>query len=201
MPRVLVVANLTLGDSDFLQAIRDRMDKGPCGFTLLVPATPRSDRESTMQMMGRPARERDCRVPMTRALTVKPTTITLSGEWSSALTTEKAGSHEVDGQVGDANPLKAIESLLPAEIRRDHLVQSAQGRFSLAEAGSALQGDPQVFGSRHARQGVAITRRGRPLTKWPDRELTTPCAAEEAQSPRKLDRITKVPRSSFLRHP
>jgi hypothetical protein len=44
MSRVLVVANQTLGGSDLLQSIRDRMTKGPCEFTLLVPATAHAHR-------------------------------------------------------------------------------------------------------------------------------------------------------------
>src|SRR5919206_4750890 len=53
MSRVLVVANQTLGGSDLLQAIRDRMTKGPCEFTLLVPATAQAHRERTMDSMSR----------------------------------------------------------------------------------------------------------------------------------------------------
>jgi hypothetical protein len=53
MSRILVVANQTIGGSDLLQSIRDRMTKGPCEFTLLVPATAQTHRDSTMQMLGR----------------------------------------------------------------------------------------------------------------------------------------------------
>jgi hypothetical protein len=108
MPRVLVVANLTLGDSDFLQAIRDRMDKGPCEFTLLVPATPQNDRETTMQTMGR---------RLGSALPV-PDDTGGGGEsdYDHAQRRVEFGIEqlrrlgaEVDGLVGDANPLKGIE--------------------------------------------------------------------------------------------
>ena len=53
MSRILVVANRTLGSSDLLEAIRDRMTKGPCEFTLLVPATAHAHRESTMETLTR----------------------------------------------------------------------------------------------------------------------------------------------------
>ena len=52
MSRVLV-ANQTLGGSDLLQSIQDRMAQGPCEFTLLVPATAQAHRDTTMQMLGR----------------------------------------------------------------------------------------------------------------------------------------------------
>ena len=40
MTRILVIANKTLGSSDLLQYIQDRMTRGPCEFTLLVPVVP-----------------------------------------------------------------------------------------------------------------------------------------------------------------
>jgi len=109
MPRVLVVANLTLGDSDFLQAIRDRIDKGPCDFTLLVPATPQPDRESTMQLMGRrlgsalPGPD-DARAESQTDYDHAQRRVEFGVEQLKRL------GATVDGRVGDANPLKAIEN-------------------------------------------------------------------------------------------
>jgi hypothetical protein len=40
MPRVLVVANQTLGGAYLLEAIKARVAEGPCEITLLVPANP-----------------------------------------------------------------------------------------------------------------------------------------------------------------
>jgi hypothetical protein len=53
MSRILVVANKTLGSSDLLQSIRDRMTKGPCEFTLLVPVIPHAHRESRLETATR----------------------------------------------------------------------------------------------------------------------------------------------------
>ena len=53
MSRTLVVANKTLGSNDLLQSIRDRMTKGPCEFTVLVPATAWAHRESMMELLTR----------------------------------------------------------------------------------------------------------------------------------------------------
>lgn len=43
MVNVLLVANKTLGSGEVSQYVRDRMAKEECRFTLLVPATPRSE--------------------------------------------------------------------------------------------------------------------------------------------------------------
>ena len=40
MHQYLVVANHTLGGQELLDAIRDRMSRGPAEFWVLVPATP-----------------------------------------------------------------------------------------------------------------------------------------------------------------
>ncbi len=40
MHQYLVVANHTLGGQELLDAIRDRMTRGPAEFWVLVPATP-----------------------------------------------------------------------------------------------------------------------------------------------------------------
>jgi hypothetical protein len=83
MSRILVVANRTLGSSDLLQSIQDRMTKGPCEFTLLVPATAHAHRESTMETLTR----RITNMPVTNeARGLKRVTITtLDSEWSSVL--------------------------------------------------------------------------------------------------------------------
>ena len=43
MARVLLVANKTLGSAEVAEFVRHRMAKEECQFTLLVPATPRSE--------------------------------------------------------------------------------------------------------------------------------------------------------------
>jgi hypothetical protein len=43
MVSVLLVANKTLGSGEVSKFVRDRMAKEECKFTLLVPATPRSE--------------------------------------------------------------------------------------------------------------------------------------------------------------
>lgn len=43
MRRILVVANQTLGGERLMQVVRDRIDQGPCSFTLVVPVVPAAD--------------------------------------------------------------------------------------------------------------------------------------------------------------
>jgi GABA permease len=110
MSRILVVANKTLGSSDLLQSIQDRMTKGPCEFTLLVPATPHAHRETTMEAL-------------TRRITNMPVTDEARGtsesDYEHAQGRVEFGIEqlhrlgaEVDGEVGNANPVKAVEDAL-----------------------------------------------------------------------------------------
>ena len=121
MSRILVVANRTLGSSDLLQSIRDRMSKGPCRFTLLVPATAHAHRESTMETL-------------TRRITNMPVSDEARGAAESDYNhaqrrvefgieqVQRLGA-EVDGEVGDANPFKAVEDAL-ARRKYDEIILS-----------------------------------------------------------------------------
>jgi len=109
MDRVLIVANKTLGSDEVAEYVRTRMAKGPCQFTLLVPATPRSDYQRGFRFANRLAAvvegvrsssdERDdyefARTRLDFGLQV------LRGLGAT-----------VDGNVGDPNPAKAIPELL-----------------------------------------------------------------------------------------
>jgi GABA permease len=110
MSRILVVANKTLGSNDLLQSIRDRMAKGPCQFTLLVPATAHAHRESTMETL-------------TRRITNMPVPEEARGaeeaDYDHARSRVEFGIEqlqrlgaEADGEVGNANPVKAVEDAL-----------------------------------------------------------------------------------------
>ncbi len=52
MVRVLLVANKTLGSGEVSEFVRSRIAEEECQFTLLVPATPRWNREPTSRLAG-----------------------------------------------------------------------------------------------------------------------------------------------------
>lgn len=107
MVSVLLVANKTLGSGEVSEFVRDRMAKEDCQFTLLVPATPRWDRES---------------VPV-RASSATGAAIASShdneGDYDFARSRLEYGlgvlkglGAAVDGDIGDPDPAKAILEIL-----------------------------------------------------------------------------------------
>lgn len=123
MSRILVIANKTLGSRDLLQSIRDRMTKGPCEFTLLVPAIPHSHRESTLEAM-------------TRHMTNLPVTDEARGAVEADYEhargrvefgieqLQKLGAKVDGGEIGNANPFKAVEDAL-SRRKYDEILLSA----------------------------------------------------------------------------
>ena len=111
MPRVLVVANQTLGGTRLLQAIRDRMDQGPCELTLLVPATPHAERESTMEMLGR-SLGTALPPPDNSQRAVEADYDYARSRLDVALGQLRQLGTAPDGTVGDPNPLRAIADAL-----------------------------------------------------------------------------------------
>ena len=106
MVRVLLVANKTLGSGEVSEFVRERMAKDDCQFTLLVPATPRSDRD-----------------PVVRASSATGMAIASShdneGDYEFARSRLEYGlvvlrslGATVDGDIGDADPAKAIFEVL-----------------------------------------------------------------------------------------
>jgi hypothetical protein len=91
MDRYLVVANQTLGGEPLLAEIRQLARAGPCAFWIVVPATPPSH--------GRTWTEGDARA-------------TALARLEAALARFRELDVEVEGAVGDANPILAIEDTL-----------------------------------------------------------------------------------------
>ncbi len=102
MPRYLVVANQTLGADQLYHKVRECQAAGPCTFHIVVPATPPNENLTWAEGEASAiARER-----LGRALA-----------WFREL------GAEVDGEVGDANPLLAIWDAL-RESQFDHIILS-----------------------------------------------------------------------------
>ena len=90
--RILVVANQTACGDELLELVEGRLGEGPCRFTLLVPATPPGEHATWTEGEARTLAERRMDAALTRF--------------------RDAGADDVDGVVGDANPVRAIDDVL-----------------------------------------------------------------------------------------
>jgi hypothetical protein len=94
MRRYFVVANQTLGGEELTEKIREAMDGGPCSFHVIVPATP-----PNKQLFW----------------TEGETTAIAKKRLDDALDRLRAMGAEAKGEVGDANPVLAVEDALRVE--------------------------------------------------------------------------------------
>jgi hypothetical protein len=120
--RYLVVANQTLGGQKLLDAIRDRMARGPAEFWVLAPATPTTHLVTDFGALS-------------GAFPVDPTVLPTAADIrdegiavaKSNLDAELARLQEIgavaDGTVGDPNPLVAIEKAV-AHRQFDEIILS-----------------------------------------------------------------------------
>jgi GABA permease len=89
--RILVVANQTACGDELLDVVRQRVADGPCRFTMLVPATPPREHVTWTEGDARSLAKRRLAEAMERM--------------------ESVGA-EVEGVIGDASPLQAIDDTL-----------------------------------------------------------------------------------------
>lgn len=89
--RILIVANQTAAGEHLVRAVKRHIQQGPCRFTLLVPASP---------------------PPNTAVWTEGQAQALARERMEHALTGLRAAGAEVDGGVGDPDPILAIEDLL-----------------------------------------------------------------------------------------
>lgn len=111
MTRVLVVANRTAATPELLAAVRDRAARGPASFHLVVPATPHG-----LHRIVDPEDSGHAEAQANLALALP-------------LLSEAAG-HEVEGQVGDADPLAAIHDAHHAAPFDEVIVSTLPTRLS-----------------------------------------------------------------------
>ena len=90
MRRYLVVANQTLGGDHLVAALRRRLERGPCSFYVVVPASHPADHAWTDGEVLAVARER----------------------LEKALTRFRELGAEVEGEVGDPSPYIAVEDAI-----------------------------------------------------------------------------------------
>ncbi len=108
MSRILVVANQTIMGTELYEHIKDRVSRGPCQLTLLAPATPTSHASKT-EMLGY----------VGSGLSPRSDSAALENEYDQARKRLEYGLEQlrqlgadVRGDVGDPNPMKAIEDAL-----------------------------------------------------------------------------------------
>ncbi len=94
-PHVLVVANRTAATQALLDAVRERAARGPAEFTLLVPSNPHG-----LHRVVDPEDQGDNESEQTLAQAIPQL--------------EDAAGGKVEGMVGDAEPLAAIEDAINA---------------------------------------------------------------------------------------
>jgi len=100
--RILMVANQTAAGSHLKSEVRKRLEKGPCSFTLLVPATP----------------------PREHAVWTDEEAYELAGKRLGVAMEGLAGlGAEIRGVVGDPSPMEAIGDELIA-TRYDEIILS-----------------------------------------------------------------------------
>ena len=117
----LVVANRTLGGPELLDAIRDRMSRGPAAFWVLVPATPTAHLINDLNASS-------CAFPVDSDVLPSPAErAAAEQEAQSKIDTEiqrlQAIGATAEGAVGDSDPMKAIEEVLPGR-RFDEIILS-----------------------------------------------------------------------------
>jgi hypothetical protein len=91
MRRFLIVANQTLGAEPLIEAIRGHMRNGPCRFHIVVPATPPSEHLTWVEGEAKAIAQQ---------------------RLDEALARFRGLGAEATGEVGDANPVLAIEDTL-----------------------------------------------------------------------------------------
>ena len=120
--RYLVVANQTLCGQELLDAIRERMTRGPAEFWVLVPATPATHLINDFSALSG-AFPLDVGVLPSAADIRDEGIATAKSRLDSVLTRLREVGATVDGAVGDPNPLVAIEKAV-AHQQFDQIILS-----------------------------------------------------------------------------
>jgi hypothetical protein len=140
--RVLVVANRTAATPALLDAVRERAARGPCRFTLLVPHS-----SSGLHRLVDPEDQGQTEAEETLELALP-----LLGD---------AAGGEVDGMVGDPEPLAAIQDAVNVRGFDEIILSTLPQRFSrwlrldLPSKAAGL-GLPVTTVTARGREGAAV---------------------------------------------
>ena len=124
MRQYLIVANQTLGGDELVQLISRRAKAEPSEFFIVVPATP------TVEMVqGVPA------MPVMGGIPLMPASPEHARELAqerlnTALAQLKAVGAKVDGQVGDPDPVHAVETAMKGRQFDEIIVSTLPQRMS-----------------------------------------------------------------------
>ena len=110
MRRYLLVANQTLGGHHLIRAVQERMREGPSEFWVLVPAARPADQSDASDYGWTESRERLAQQRL-----------------ETELRRLREVGAEADGEVGDANPYKAVSRTL-ADKKFDEIILSTMPR-------------------------------------------------------------------------
>ena len=107
---VLVVANQTAESDELLEALRERAERGPCKFHLLVPTTPHGSRWATDMHSGGDEAQAHLKRAVDRY--------------------RDAGLEVDDGQLGDPDPVAAVQDALNFKEFDEVIVSTLHKRMS-----------------------------------------------------------------------
>jgi GABA permease len=127
MRRYMVVANQTLGADELVEVLRDRATEGPSEFWVVVPATPAHHLAArSVPMMPMPVMGGVLEVPGPpeegRRLAEE--------KLQSALKQLAAAGVKADGEVGDADPMSAVQDALGRRQFDEIIVSTLPERLS-----------------------------------------------------------------------
>lgn len=124
MRRYLIVANQTLGGEELARAVRQRVAAGPCEFWVVVPATPVTHLEPAylaLPVMGG--------IPVVQG-TPEEAQEHARARLGAALERLRALGATVDGEVGDADPLRAATAATRTRSFHEIIVSTLPTRLS-----------------------------------------------------------------------
>ena len=125
MGRYLVVANQTLGGDQLMAEVRRRAAAGPSSFHVIVPSTPLADVGGRLADVGGAARGAVPPGPSSSALAEDEHRATLIAQsrLNQALAQLRSEGLDARGDIGDPEPLTAIEDALAGQ-RFDEIIIS-----------------------------------------------------------------------------
>jgi hypothetical protein len=122
--RYLVVANQTLAEAELAEAIRDRQEAGPSSFYVLVPNTHHGD------LAARVALAAPLAPAVGDAIADHQATEHAQHRLGQLLDDLRGLGAEAEGDLGDADPLKAVTDLLATRQFDEIIVSTLPQRIS-----------------------------------------------------------------------